>query len=419
MIVSLAKKHQSGGSPQPLSMATLYTPSHLQPSPEEKAFRRRAIELSEGFSSNQDCEEAIVEIVKTLAVEGFYCKYEIVEEEMGTIVANQLRSGERSQEKTRLIIIYHYLIWKTAGDHKWTLPRYPGACNIRPYLPKFLQITQNRVVAETNLRQDPLPEDIEELKEELVTNIITRGGSVPHAENDPNDHSKPGFIPELWTEVNLLEFINASLPDGNKVAGLRSQPICQVVTSKERSLTWKEAKDSDNQNGEDIFEVQGEDNNEEDKKKYVRVKHDMRTLYEMRPDKLKTMRFGQFASEYRRIQPGGRGLQSAKDKIDPISGLGPESTDMVVGTSNEMAPQCMQLKNGDLMVKRAGKKAVLHLLYSGKASKHGNQVLWTNWQHLEEVTGEQDEEETAEQKSTRLKIFPSSVFQQDNFDDQQ
>ena len=405
--MSLAKKYQSGGTSQPLSMATLYTPSHLQPSTEEKAFRRRAIELSEGFSSNEDCEEAIIKIVRTLAIEGFYCNYNSVDEEMGRIVATQVRSDERSEERTRLIIIYHFLIWKTAGDQKWTVPRYPGACSIRPYLPKLLQITHGRVVAQTNLSQGRLPEHIEELKEEVVTAI-----SGPHGENDLHDHSEPSFIPELWREVNLLEFINGSLPDGDRIVGLRSQPICQVLTSKERKLTWKEAKDSDNQNGEEVFEVEGEDENEENSKKYVRVKQDVRTLFEMRPDRLRSMKLGQFASEYRRIKPGGWGLQSAKDKIDPTTGLGPDSTDMVAGTTNEMAPQCMQLKNEEIMVKRAGKKAVLQLLYSGKASKHGNQVLWSSWQHLEEMTGAQEEEETTEQRNIRLQIFPCSVFEQ-------
>ena len=103
MIVSLAKKYQSGGSSQPLSMATLYTPSHLQPSPEERAFRRRAIELSEGFSCDKECEEAIVEIIQTLAVEGFYCKYGSVDEEMSRIVAEQIQNDKRSEERTRLL----------------------------------------------------------------------------------------------------------------------------------------------------------------------------------------------------------------------------------------------------------------------------------------------------------------------------
>ena len=373
--------------------------------------------MSEGFPGNQDCEEAIVQIVKTLAEEGFYCKYESVDEEMGRIVANQVRSDEMSEKRIRLIIIYHFLIWKTAGDEKWTVPRYPGACNIRPYLPKLLQITQNTVVAETNLRQEPLPEDIEDLKEEVVRAIITKAKSGLLAENDPDDHSEPRFIPELWREVNLLEFINGSLPDGDKIVALRSQPICQVVTSKERKLTWKEAKDSDNVNGEEVFEVQGDDETDEEKKKYVRVKQDVRTLYEMRPDGVGDMKLGQFASEYRRIQRGGNGLQSAKDKINPTTGMGPNSTDIVAGTRNQMAPQCMQLKNEDIMVKRVGEKAVLHLLYSGRAGKHGNQLLWSCWRHLEEVSGVQEEEETAEQRNVRLQIFPTSVVNQLNDED--
>ena len=415
MIVSLAKKHQSGGTSHPLSMATLYTPSHLQPSPEESAFRRRAIELSEGFSCNEDCEEAIIKIVRTLGFEGFYCNFESVDEEMRRIVADQVRNGERSEERTRLIIIYHYLIWKTAGDQKWTIPRNPGACKIRPYLPKLLQITQNRMVAETNIRQDPVPGDAEELNEDVIKTIKTKSDPLAVHQND--EHTEATFIPEVWKEVNLLELINASLPDDDRIVGPRNQPICQVVTSKERKLTWNEAKDSDNQNGEEVFEVQGEDEDEQERKKYVRVKQDVRTLYEMRPEGMRNMRLGQFASEFRRIQRGGRGLQSAKDKIDPTTGLGPDSVHKMAGTPNMMAPQCMQLKNEEIMVRRTGPKAVLHFLYSGKTSKHGNQILWNSWQHLEEVTGVQDKEETDEQRSTRLQIFPTSVFQYDHLDD--
>ena len=415
MIVSLAKKYQSGGSSQPLSMATLYTPSHLQPSPEERAFRRRAIELSEGFSCDKECEEAIVEIIQTLAVEGFYCKYGSVDEEMSRIVAEQIQNDKRSEERTRLVIIYHFLIWKTAGDQNWTVPRNPGACKIRPYLPKLLQITRNRVVTETSLRQDQRPADTEELNEDVITAIKTKAD--PLVDHDHDDHSEARFIPEVWKEVNLLEFINASLPDGDRIVGPRSQPICQVVTSKERKLTWKRATDSDNHNGEEVFEVEEDDENEENKKKYVRVKQDVRTLYEMRPDGMRDMTLGQFASEYRRIKAGGNGLQSAKDKIDHTTGLGPDSTDMVAGTRNQIAPQCMQLKNEQIMVRRDGRKAVLHLLYSGKGSNHGNQLLWSCWQYLEEVTGVQEEEETAEQRNTRLQIFPTSVFKQCNHED--
>ena len=36
--------------------------------------------------------------------------------------------------------------------------------------------------------------------------------------------------------------------------------------------------------------------------------------------------------------------------------------------------------------------------------------MWSPWQQLEDVTGEQDEEETANQKRVRLQLFPFSVF---------
>ena len=62
------------------------------------------------------------------------------------------------------------------------------------------------------------------------------------------------------------------------------------------------------------------------------------------------------------------------------------------------------------MKRRQGVHAVPNLLYSGCSSKHANQLMWSHWQHLEDVTGEQDEEETENQKRVRLEIFPFSVF---------
>ena len=63
-----------------------------------------------------------------------------------------------------------------------------------------------------------------------------------------------------------------------------------------------------------------------------------------------------------------------------------------------------------LMKRRIEGKAVPHLLFSGMMSRHGSELLWTPWQNLEEVTGDQDEKETADQRRTRLQIFPLSKF---------
>ena len=67
------------------------------------------------------------------------------------------------------------------------------------------------------------------------------GGSEPIAGNSNPD-------PKDWAEVSLMEFINGCLPDEYRLSEERSQPITEVITSKEKKLTWKEAKDNDNQN---------------------------------------------------------------------------------------------------------------------------------------------------------------------------
>ena len=133
---------------------------------------------------------------------------------------------------------------------------------------------------------------------------------------------------------------------------------------------------------------------------------------------MKDMVLGYFASNYRRIKPGGCGLQAAKDKIDPSTGLGPDSSEKVVGDEYQMAPQCMQLTNEDVMVKRSGKNAVLHLLFDGKPRRHGSQLLWSPWQFLEEIRDEnQDQDETEEQKRRRLEVFPMSKKEQEDESD--
>ena len=54
--------------------------------------------------------------------------------------------------------------------------------------------------------------------------------------------------------------------------------------------------------------------------------------------------------------------------------------------------------------------AVPLILPSGSIGKLGNQLMWTPWRFLENVTGDQDDEETDVQRQNRLEVFPLSVF---------
>ena len=77
---------------------------------------------------------------------------------------------------------------------------------------------------------------------------------------------------------------------------------------------------------------------------------------------------------------------------------------------NLSAPQYMKLSNGIVMKRRKGRLAVLQLLYSGAPGAFGHELLWEPWRYLEDVRGNQSNEETLEQKNTRLAIFPLSMY---------
>ena len=131
---------------------------------------------------------------------------------------------------------------------------------------------------------------------------------------------------------------------------------------------------------------------------------------------MKQMTLGQFASEYKLLYPSRRGYEAAKSTIDEQSKLGPNSDQLIAGTQDLWAPQAMMLLHGVIM-KRRNEKAALSLSHRGKTNKYATMLLWSPWTELEDVTGEQDEDETDEQKRNRLSVFPASIFPAHMYED--
>ena len=124
---------------------------------------------------------------------------------------------------------------------------------------------------------------------------------------------------------------------------------------------------------------------------------------------MQQMCLGQFASEYILLHPARHGYEAAKSTIDESSKLGTNSSQLIAGTIDIWAPQTMMLANGGIMKKR-DKKAALNLTSRGKTNKYVTMLLWSPWTELECVNGEQDEDETEEQRQRRLSVFPASIF---------
>ena len=379
----MAEKHQRIGEPEPLSMLTMYTPGGINAVENEQVLRRRTIELGRAFGKEVSVVGAIVQIMRVLREEGFE-DVNLHPNHLRTIREWFLLSPGQEHANNEDIILYHTLLWKTAEEGKWTMKRNPSDCEIIPYIPALLGASGLAMKAEMSTKGDCLSAEEGRVSEELKSVV----------ENW-----------EDWQEISFLHFINSSLPCRKipQAIGPTSQTIIQVIASKDRNLTWRGALDVDNQTGEVIFKS-------EDEKFYVRTNSDVRKLYEERPELMWPMRLGQLATEYRLLKQSDRGYEKAKNSIDEDSNVGPNSNDLVAGTSDLFAPTAMRLKSDKLMKRKNERKAVPHLQFFGSTSRHGNQLMWEPWKNLEEVTGNQNEVETENQKKTRLQIFPLSIF---------
>ena len=388
----MAAKHQKTGQSEPLSLLTMCTPQGLNVMENELVLRRRAIELGKSFGEEDGAVDAIVEIVRVLRQEGLE-DVDLHPDHLRSIREWLLLSPNQEHANNENLILYHTLLWKTGEEGKWTMKRNPSECEVVSYIPTLLGASGLAMSAEISTEGDHLLSEEGRVSEELKSVIGTS---------------------EDWQEISFLNFINSSLPCKKlqQATGPTSQTIIQVIATKDRNLTWRGALDSDNHTGEAIFKS-------EDGKLFVRTNSDIRKLYEERPDRMQPMPLGQLATEYRYLKPSDRGYEKAKNSISDESNVGPNSNDLVVGTSDIFAPTAMRLTSGKLMKRKTERKAVPHLQFFGSTSKHGNQLMWTPWQNLEDVTGQQDETETEDQRKTRLQIFPLSIFPsvQDDSDD--
>ena len=382
----MAEQHQKAGEPEPISLLAIYTPRDLIVTEAEFALRGRAVQLSNRFGQETSAVDAITEIIEVLRQAGLDA-VTFERDHLKRISDELLLALPAEQDNHGDLVLYHTLLWKTGEGRTWTMQRSPSECEVVPYVPALLGASRMAMSAKISFSDDHLLPKECLISEELKTVL------------------KDQQTTDNWQEISFLEFINSTLPSSklSPATGPTSQTITQVITTKDRKLTWRAARDSDHETGEAIFESEGQ-------RLYVRTDRDVRKLYEGRPEGMQEMRLGQLVSEYRLLKPSDIGFENAKNSIEEETNMGPKSSDLVAGTINTFAPKAMRLTNDKIMKRRAEDKAVPHLLFSGLMSRHGSELMWSPWQNLEEITGDQDEKETAEQRKTRLQIFPLSKF---------
>ena len=361
----------------------MFTPEGVQVSDLEQQMRGRIVQLGDSLEEG-DCVQGVLKIMATMRTEGLG-RLEFNRQD-ATDIGRALRPFMENQPRQVKIDIltYHILVFKTAGANVLTVRRGPGESRVIPYLPAILEASALAMSAELCIGGEylqPIERDVSDEVRELI---------VEHAN---------------WQEISLLEYVNACLPADKieRVQGPTSEPIVPVKTDKDRKLLWRSAQDSDNQNREAVFQGEMEE-------LYVRQHRDIRILYENLPERARVMVLGQLLSQYKLLWPSDNGYAKARESIDDITTVGPDSDQRVAGTPEIAAPQTILLANGKIMKRRTYGIAVPLILPSGFIGKLGNQLMWTPWRFLEDVTGDQDDEETEVQRQIRLEVFPRSVF---------
>ena len=361
----------------------MFTPEGVQVSDLEQQMRGRIVQLGDSLIGG-DCVQGVLKIMATMRKEGLG-KLEFDRED-GTDIGRALRPFMENQSRQVKIDIltYHILVFKTAGANVLTMRRDPGESRVIPYLPAILEASALAMSAELCIEGEylqPIERDISVEVKELIV-----------------DHAN-------WQEISLLEYVNACLPADKieRVQGPTSEPIVPVKTEKDRKLLWRSAQDSDNQNGETVFQGEMEE-------LYVRQHSDIRILYENLPERASSMVLGQLLSQYKLLWPSDNGYARARESIDDVTKVGPDSDQRIAGTPEVAAPHTILLANGKIMKRRSNGIAVPLILPSGYVGKLGSQLMWTPWRFLENVTGDQEDQETEVQRQIRLEVFPLSVF---------
>ena len=398
-VVTLARKYQTDGDLQPLSLLDLNSPgAEIKLHSDEMRLRTRAAELGQSYGEDVNTYNAIEEICNILMSEGF----DRLAVAYGNLDWLKGRLSRQNENCCDNVIKYHALLQRTGGKKKWTFERSTGESCVVPYIPMLLEANDQKMEADVYFQGEQIETD-----------------------DFGQDEGLTGFPPSSfgkWKEVSVLQFLNGCIP-GSKVPQIKgpsNQTIVQIITERNVNLTWRATPDGDQgedgvgredvDQGEDVFfSKQGQP--------YMRTTGDIRVLYEMRPAAMEAMTLAQFATQYRVLMPSREThRRSAYEKtvaeIDPATKVGPDSSELIAGTSDRAAPVSMRLRNEKIMVKRSrGENAVPYFLYSGAVNRYANRLLFSPWRELESLDVEREDIETARERQTRLELFPMGVFE--------
>ena len=374
-IIEIAQHCQIRNVASPLSLINLFTPSGWNASENEKVLRFRAEQLSQEVNSDDSVEEAIVAITKSLLDEGLFeeVRYEEIDREIRQSMKEKLSEVCNNQDPLSLNALqwYHTLLLRTGGSNQWTLKRGCGEALIIPYHPLLLEALEQQVEVKVLMESEHLQAKLDQ----------SRGSEV--------------MAGTAWKEIPLLNFLHG-IPLNNYKEPT-SQCTVSVIASQEQEYNFKDSDEKDEE-CDDVYTNSFGDS-------FIISNGDLKKLYMKRPPSMEALTFAQFVVSYYRMNPRQPAI------IDPQTGVGKETTELIVGGADMTLPMYMRLSNGIIMKKRSDpSKMVPVLLQNREIYDYGSRLLFQPWRNVGELVEDQSDDDKRTQKQNCLAIFPMGIF---------
>ena len=373
-IIEIVQHCQVGTVASPLSLLNLWTPSEWIVREQEKVLRFRVEQLSIRVNNDQNTEEAIIAITKTLLDEGLFEElvFEDIDQEVRQSMRASLIGVSSSQDPLSInaLVWYHTLLLKTGGDNQWTLRRECGETSIIPYNPLLLEALEEQV--EVRIAMD-----------------------AEHLEVDQNQGRSELMAGTAWREISLLNFLHGvSLKNYKDPTSLC---MVSVIASQEQEYNFRDSDEKDEECDDVYTNSKGES--------FIITNGDLRKLYMKRPPSVEALTFAQFVISYYRMRPSQQAI------IDPQTGVGRETAEVVVGGGGVSLPTFMRLSNGIIMKKRSDpSKMVPVLLNTREIDDYGSRLLFQPWRNVEELVEGVSDDDKRRQQQNCLAIFPMGIF---------
>ena len=395
-VVELAKKTQVGnGRVHPVSLFDIWSPPGLMPSPSEEQMRALTVQHAAGLPEDYDAVDVIINVYEKLKPYGIErCTIDADWQKVLWAQLGKLDMSLRREVDANKLIRYHCLLWKTGRG--WTYRRTPAEMHVDDaYHPTTLAVFGDRLDVITQLSG-----------EKLEGLNLTEGCLGTGPASVTGNYSD-------WKEIGVMQFFAETLTIDDPLNGPVSQTTIPVNLNEINRWRCMAATQESMDKGEDSW-TNGQSEEE------FTLNNSMKKLYDIRPDLIDRMPFGQFMTQCRLIKDeNGREHKSLKRLLGD-SDIGPLCDRTLIAGTTFRVPRVMRFRNSAIVKLREEKNILPRLVGDNQTLNDASNVyLFHPWRRPEVVFREdnlsslQDEQLKATGK-VRLELFPESYYCTEN-----